>query len=355
MNPARRFRIAATLAGGVALASSTAAAPTGHPAAACADEAEPSARLACYDRFFRAPGAGGATATPSSQDAAPPLPRAAAAAPDASPMSRLWELVPGDKRGTFAVRTYRPNYLLPLHYTSSLRAPASPTHVAPTEDVDLQRFEAKFQISLRAKALEDVVLPGADLWLAYSQISIWQIYNHAESSPFRSSDYQPEAIYVVPVGRESGLRLPGDWRWRMVQAGFTHQSNGERGALSRGWNRLWLGAGFERGAMGLQLRVHRRVRFASRDDNPDLVRYLGHAELVASYVTDRTAAALTWKTGSGFLKRGSLQLDWSFPVRPSQPDGLRWYLQVFTGYGETLLDYNHRQTSLGAGLSLFQF
>jgi phospholipase A1 len=270
-------------------------------------------------------------------------------------MSRLWELAPAEKRGTFGVRTHRPNYLLPVHYTSSLRVPESPTHPASTPAEDLERVEAKFQISLRTKALEDVVLTGADLWLAYSQVSIWQIYNHRESSPFRSSDYQPEAVYVVPLGRGEGVRLPGDWRWRMVQLGIAHQSNGRGDALSRSWNRVWLGAGVDRGPIGLQLRVNQRVRFASIDDNPDLVRYIGRAETVASYVGDATAASLTWKTGSGFVKRGSLQLDWTYPVRRSQPDGLRWYVQAFTGYGETLLDYNHRQTSVGAGLALYQF
>ncbi len=352
MNSLCLARIASSPAALVAIAVSAASV---HPAATCADEPEPSARLACYDRFFRTQDAGSAPATPASAA----VPSAIAPAPPPafaqSPMSRLWELAPDHKRGTFGVRTYLPNYLLPVHYTSSQRVPSSPTHPAPADVDRFQRLEAKFQISLRAKALEDVALPGADLWLAYSQVSIWQVYNSRESSPFRNSDYQPEAIYVVPLGGATGLRLPGDWRLRMAQVGVAHQSNGQGGALSRSWNRVWLGAGIERDAVGLQLRAHQRVRFSSRDDNPDLEHFIGHGELLASYVTQGTAAALTWRTGSGFVRRGSLQLDWSYPVRRSQPEGLRWYVQAFTGYGETLLDYNHRQTSIGAGLALFQF
>jgi phospholipase A1 len=340
------------------VASCATAAAADHPASVCADAADAAARLACYDRFFGAPGtASGPASAPLARDAAAasraPIP---VAVDPPSPLSRFWELGPGEKRGTFDVRTYRANYLLPVHYTSSLRVPSSPTHPAPTGfDGELQRLEAKFQVSLRTKAAEDVLLPGADLWLAYSQVSIWQIYNHTDSSPFRSSDYQPEAIFVVPVGAASGVRLPGDWRFRMVQLGVAHQSNGQGGALSRSWNRVWLGAGFDRDAIGVQLRLRQRVRFTSTDDNPDLLHYIGRAEVLASYLTPGTAATLTWRTGSGFVRRGSLQLDWSYPVRRARPDGLRWYVQAFTGYGETLLDYNHRQTSVGAGLALFQF
>ena len=64
---------------------------------------------------------------------------------------------------------------------------------------------------------------------------------------------------------------------------------------------------------------------------------------------------LTRRTSLNSLSRGSLQMDWSYPVFADQPKGLRWYAQLFSGYGETLLDYNHRQTTLGLGLSLIQF
>lgn len=52
-------------------------------------------------------------------------------------------------------------------------------------------------------------------------------------------------------------------------------------------------------------------------------------------------------------RHGSLQLDWTMPVNRNDPKGLRWYAQFFTGYGEALIDYNFRQTSVGAGVTLF--
>ncbi len=46
------------------------------------------------------------------------------------------------------------------------------------------------------------------------------------AAPFRSTDYQPELIYVLPVAKRFGT-LPGGWRIRMLQAGIAHQSNGQ--------------------------------------------------------------------------------------------------------------------------------
>ena len=268
-------------------------------------------------------------------------------------ISKFWELTPEDKRGTFVVKTYLPNFYLPIHYTSNInRAPSSPTYPATTQN-NYRQTESKFQISLRAKAFEGLFLPNADLWLAYTQRSFWQFWNRQESEPFRSTDYQPEAIYVVPV--PAGLAaMPWGWKWRMAQLGAAHQSNGQVEPLSRSWNRVYAAAVFERNEFGLGLRVNRRTSESGLDDNPGLMRYIGNTELTAAWFPGSATASLVWRFHPANTERGSLQFDWSFPVVREQPKGLRWYVQMFSGYGETLLDYNHRQTSIGAGVSLFQ-
>ena len=212
----------------------------------------------------------------------------------------------------------------------------------------------KLQLSLRAKLVEDLFLPGANLWVAYTQRSLWQVWDSKDSSPFRSTDYQPEAIYVVPVPEKFGT-LPFGVNLRMLQLGVAHQSNGQSDPLSRSWNRVYLGAGFEWGNFGLLFRNNQRLRVQNNDDNPDLVEYVGRNEIEMGWSPGVSTVNLIWRTNFSALERGSLQLDWTYPVFADQPLGLRWYAQLFTGYGETMLDYNHRQNSVGFGLSLFQF
>lgn len=318
----------------------------------CAGEPDDGQRLACYDRIFRATPEhiSSRVDEPASGEPAVVLD----VARESSLLEKAWELGSKDKRGTFVVKTYQPNFLLPLHYTSRVnRSPSSPTH-ASTEAHDYRQTATKLQISLRAKVVENLLLPGADLWFAYTQRSLWQAWDRQDSSPFRSSDYQPEAIYVLPLSAEAGT-LPLGWTARMLQLGIAHQSNGQSDPLSRSWNRIYLGAGLERGDLSLLLKVNQRLSERGSDDNPDLTDHIGHGEMTMLWSPGASTLAFTWRPSLDSIRRGSLQLDWTRPVLADQPDGLRWYAQLFSGYGETLLDYNHRQTSLGLGVSLFQF
>ena len=106
-------------------------------------------------------------------------------------------------------------------------------------------------------------------------------------------------------------------------------------------------AGIEKGDFALMLRSWKRFEeTASKDDNPDISRYLGYGDLQAIWRLD--AHELSFNLRPGFSSRGSAQVDWTFPIHRN----LKGYLQFFTGYGETLIDYNHRQSTFGLGVSL---
>jgi phospholipase A1 len=284
-----------------------------------------------------------------------PLPDTAGARPETSLMSKYWELEPSDKRGVFNFVGYQPNYVLPIHVTDHInRAPQSPTQAAVPEP-DYRREEAEFQLSLRTKLVQDVPLIGGDFWVAFTQQAFWQIYNNADSKPFRNTDYQPEAIYVLPTS-QGWRQLPFGWQWRYTQLGLAHQSNGQSDPLSRSWNRVYIGTGFERGDWSLTARYNQRLNEPlASDNNPDLVMYRGRTELQLNWAHGLQTASLFYRNNFKNAKYGATQLEWTYPIFREQPNGLRWFLQAFSGFGETLTDYNFRQTSIGAGVTFLQF
>jgi len=336
----------------------------------CRQTADPALRLACYDRIFgvtatanppsTAAQTGGFAAQSAFADAddlaSSPVTPIQAGVELATVLDKYWELTPEEKRERFVFRTYLPSFFLPVHYSSNLnRQPSSPVKAeAPLND-NYKALEAKLQISLRTKLATGVLLPGADLWFAFTQRSMWQLWNSTDSAPFRSTDYQPELIYVVPVAKRFG-ELADGWRVRMLQFGVAHQSNGQSDPLSRSWNKIYGGLALDKGNFGLNWRYHQRIpESLADDDNPDLIDYIGSHELTATWLPGAATAMLIWRNDLSNLSQGSFQLDMTYPVDLTKLDGLRWHLQLFSGYGETLLDYNVRQHSIGLGVMLFNF
>lgn len=261
------------------------------------------------------------------------------------PVDETRELEARNQRGTFLLRSHLANYLLPARFTNRVNnAPATPS-AAHQVDVALpiDATEAKYQFSVKLKAWENIFGDNGNLWFAYTQTSSWQLYNPDASRAFRETNYQPEAI----LSFRTDLEMLG-WRWRMLNLGFVHESNGRSLPLSRSWNRVYAQFGLELGRWTLSVPPWWRLPENSvDDDNPDIRDYLGYGDLRLSHIREgHVYSALGRYSFSG--KRGFVGVEWAFPI--SGP--MKGYLQATSGYGETLIDYNHAQTTIGVGLLL---
>jgi len=270
------------------------------------------------------------------------------------PMSLLdsrWELSPESKLGTLNLRGYKPTFVLPVFATNKQNdKPSSP---APDHQVttpqSLDNVEAKFQISLKTKAVENIFGDNGDLWVGYTQSSRWQVYNKDNSRPFRETNYEPEALLVF----RTNYSILG-WSGKMIDIGLNHQSNGRADPLSRSWNRVVADIGFEREDWTVMLRPWWRIPESTKnDDNPDIKNYMGRGEVTIVHEVGRQEFSLTGRHSfrTGDESHGSLRGSWSFPV----VNNLRGYLEVFHGYGESMIDYNHKATYLGIGVSLLDW
>ena len=304
----------------------------------CAAIGDDRLRLACYDAAVQGPAV---TPPPPQLSAQPAQP---AATPPASQLDRLWAIGTRGSDSRFDLRPHKASYFLAARYSTAPNVrPSSPAWEPPPADLDVQSVEAKFQLSFKVKMADIGGHGSAALWAGYTQQSHWQMYNADASRPFRESDYEPELMLAL----HPDLEALG-WRWRLLVVGLNHQSNGGSDPLSRSWNRAYAQFGIERGDFALLLRPWWRIPESSGDDdNPDITRYLGHGDVVGIYrLGGHSLSALArYNLDSGY---GALQLGWHFPLARR----VRGYLQFFSGYGESLIDYNVRQTTIGIGVSL---
>ena len=265
-----------------------------------------------------------------------------------TPLSQMYDLDANDPHGILTVREHNPMYLMPVWYNSSPNyAPSSPTRGAASQErfSDQKRIETKMQVSFKSKIAEDLFKSRADLWFGYTQKSDWQIYNQGRrSAPFRNTDYEPEIFITQPVKS----RLPWGGRLRMLGAGFAHQSNGQSRPESRSWNKVYAMAGMEWGKLTVIPRVWMRLFDSSGEDNdnPDLTKYLGDGDVKLQYrLNDKHnfSTTLRYNPKSGY---GAAEAAYTFPIKGK----LQGVVRGFHGYGESLIDYNHKQSGIGFGL-----
>ena len=85
------------------------------------------------------------------------------------------------------------------------------------------------------------------------------------------------------------------------------------------------------------------------DDNADIEAYLGHANYQVIYkLTEDRTFSLRLMNNLRSTNRTSVEFGYSFPMG----DTIKGFFQYYNGYGESLIDYNHRIERFGVGIML---
>jgi outer membrane phospholipase A len=188
--------------------------------------------------------------------------------------------------------------------------------------------------------------------VAYTQISLWD-WNKA-SAPFFDSSYKPEFLY-----RYEGLlgKRKEDWFHLDLQTGIQHESNGKDGDNSRSLNIAYF-----RPTITVDITHQAQLTLIPRawlyvgdtSDNPDIARYRGYADLRAMLTIRGLQVSALGRFGE-HGDRGSVQLDVTYPLMNLWNNfSVYLHAQYFDGYGESLLEYNKRSSSVRLGFSLYR-
>lgn len=213
--------------------------------------------------------------------------------------------------------------------------------------------DAKFQISFKYRLFDPESSFGqyspmlSNLYFTYTQTTVWDL--GGDSSPFRDTSYRP-GIFYRALGRGNDF-WPDEYR-----IGLEHESNGQGGDESRSIN-----IGYVRPIWhfdldnGKRLTFHPRIYgYLDKNENPDIDEYRGYVDWQMRYGReDGLIVNALYRQGTEGYVTG--QLDFSYPLseRIFARTGAFAHVQIFSGYGETLVDYNREHdTQLRVGISL---
>ena len=244
--------------------------------------------------------------------------------------------------GNFGLQPHNVNYILPFGYRENPYTSTLP--------IIYNNKEAELQVSLKLMLLKDIFGLNEKYYVAYTQQAFWQLY--IDSSPFRESLYNPEAFVDFPLqDADSILGL------RSLTFGYAHESNGQPNTsgivlntsdvldnLSRSINFLYIKLRMQHEALVTDLIFMEPISDLS--DNPDIMDYRGRVSVKLTYFKYKNMFTLMARGNISTLK-GAVEGTYSYPLIKDT----NLYIKVFSGYGESLIDYNHNFTKYSIGFS----
>ena len=215
-----------------------------------------------------------------------------------------------------------------------------------SEDFHGNETEIIYQLSAKVRLFD------MNLYFAYTQKSFWQAFNNSDSSPFRETNYNPELFYRIPPGSKLLKNLGLD-------AGVEHESNGGTLPSSRSWNRAYITPYYIRAYdlfyLKLWYRFPEDVKNSpldpAGDDNPDIQDYLGYSEFHYMHQSHHMHHFQMMLRGNYNTAKGAVNVIYDIP---SGSKDMYYRLSLWSGYGETLIDYNRSITRIGIGVSFYR-
>ena len=253
------------------------------------------------------------------------------------------------KASEFGLKPHYPNYLLPYGY-------ATKNYRSYTPSDQYKQSEAQLQVSLKIEPYRDLLGLDEVYSLAYTHRSFWQAYT--ESSPFRETNYNPEIFVTFPASYEK--YIPS---LRSITFGIGHLSNGQGNIekadidfegdspyldnRSRSVNYIYSAISFEYNSLFTKFTLWLPNRHNNDlEDNPDIMDYIGYGNIEWKYFYNDHLLTLMTRM-SLETKKGAVEATYSYPVS----ENVYFYTKVFSGYGESLIDYNINRGKISVGFS----
>ncbi len=238
----------------------------------------------------------------------------------------------------YNIKAHNANYFLPIS------ARVDNGEYADTGSGDTahsaKQVETEFQVSIKYDISANLFGLNEIYTVAYTQKSFWQLYE--ESAYFRESNYNPEAFVTFPISEVDNLDF-----LKALRVGFAHQSNGRGGIEERSWNYFYATTYFQYKYLFTELKL-----WSSWDSaleyNPNLLDYLGYGHIKFSLPYKKHIVQL--KLRSAFNGHYAAELNYTYPLLGR--DDLFLYVKGFSGFGESLIDYDKHVDKIGFGFSI---
>lgn len=135
------------------------------------------------------------------------------------------------------------------------------------------------------------------------------------------------------------------WMLCDVEMGYNYDLNGCLDLIFCSWNCFYICLMVENGNWLVEVKLWYVV--GNMDDNLDIIKYMGYYQFKIGYyfgdVVLSVKGQYNWNIGYG-----GVELGLSYSIIKY----VCFYIQVYSGYGESFIDYNFNQICVGVGVML---